>query len=135
MKFKRAEEEFSPNLISMTDVVFLLLIFFMVSTSFVDFSRRMDIQLPESKAAEVMGKIKRIIIEMPADQKIYLNGNIVSLKKLEEELKTSVQPKNIQGIKTTVIIKADKRLPYGRVVRVMGICKETGIIDIGIAVK
>jgi len=85
MKFRREEEDFSPNLISMTDVVFLLLIFFMVSTAFVDFSRRLDIQLPESKAAQVMGKVKRFTIEMPADQNIYLNGKRISLKKLEED--------------------------------------------------
>ena len=135
MKFRREDEDFSPNLISMTDVVFLLLIFFMVSTAFVDFSRRLDIQLPESKAAQVMGKVKRFTIEMPADQNIYLNGKRISLKKLEEELRTAVQPGATPAPKTSVIIKADKQLPYGRVVGVMGICKATGIVDIGIAVK
>lgn len=135
MKFRREEEDFSPSLISMADVVFLLLIFFMVSTAFIDFSRRMDIQLPESKAAQVMGKVKRLFIEMPADQKVYLNGKRVSLKKLEEELRLSSLPGSTSTPKTSVIIKADKRLFYGEVVKVMGICKAVGIVDIGIAVK
>ena len=54
MRFKplHNDEEMRVELISMTDIVFLLLIFFMVSTTFVDFSRRLDIQLPETKAAE-----------------------------------------------------------------------------------
>jgi biopolymer transport protein ExbD len=134
MKFKRQEEDFGPNLISMTDVVFLLLIFFMVSTAFIDFSRRMDIQLPESKAAEVRGKVKRFIIEMPADRKLYLNGKRVSMKTLEQQLKAA-SSSSTRGPKPSVIIKADKRLPYGRVVKVMGICKAANIADIGIAVK
>ncbi|MBI4252519.1 MAG: biopolymer transporter ExbD, partial [Candidatus Tectomicrobia bacterium] len=48
MRFQKHEEDYSLQLISMTDLVFLLLIFFMVTTSFVDFTRRLDIELPES---------------------------------------------------------------------------------------
>lgn len=47
----KEEEDYSLQLTSLIDVVFLLLIFFMVSTTFVDFTRRLDIQLPESKKA------------------------------------------------------------------------------------
>ncbi len=51
MKFRKNEEEdFSLQLTPLIDVVFLLLIFFMVSTAFIDFTRRMDIELPEVKA-------------------------------------------------------------------------------------
>ncbi|MBI5748357.1 MAG: biopolymer transporter ExbD, partial [Nitrospinae bacterium] len=46
---KREEEDYSIPLTSLIDVVFLLLIFFMVSTVFIDFSRKIDIELPESK--------------------------------------------------------------------------------------
>ena len=45
----KEEEDYSLQLTSLIDVVFLLLIFFMVSTTFVDFTRRLDIQLPEAK--------------------------------------------------------------------------------------
>ena len=47
MHFRREQEEnYSLELTPLIDVVFLLLIFFMVSTAFVDFPRRMDISLP-----------------------------------------------------------------------------------------
>ncbi|MDP6736362.1 MAG: biopolymer transporter ExbD, partial [Nitrospinaceae bacterium] len=50
MRFRNEEEEnFSLDLTPLVDVVFLLLIFFMVSTVFVDFKRRIDISLPTSK--------------------------------------------------------------------------------------
>ena len=56
MRFRppRQEDEVRLELTSMTDIVFLLLIFFMVSTTFVDFSKRLDIQLPDTQAAEVV---------------------------------------------------------------------------------
>ena len=52
MRFRdENEENFSFDLTPLVDVVFLLLIFFMVSTVFVDFKRQMDISLPSSKSS------------------------------------------------------------------------------------
>ncbi|MFQ5717505.1 MAG: ExbD/TolR family protein, partial [Nitrospinales bacterium] len=53
MQFRKDgdEDDFRLEMTPLIDVVFLLLIFFMVSTAFVDFSRRMDISLPESKSS------------------------------------------------------------------------------------
>ena len=88
MQFKKKDtEDFSFDLTPMIDVVFLLLIFFMVSTAFVDFTRRMDIELPESKASIAVEKIRNYIIEMGTDKKIYLNGEEVTIGELEEKLK------------------------------------------------
>jgi len=132
MIFKKPEEEdYGLQLTPLIDVVFLLLIFFMVSTAFIDFTRRMDIQLPESKAADVAEKIKNFVIEMPEDKKIYLNGKETSQANLEKELIESSK----DAKRVSVIIKADKRLPYGNVVKVMGIVKNAKIRDIGVAVK
>ena len=49
---KEVEENYTLELTPLVDVVFLLLIFFMVSTAFVDFPRQMDISLPSSKSAQ-----------------------------------------------------------------------------------
>ncbi|MBF0274898.1 MAG: biopolymer transporter ExbD [Nitrospinae bacterium] len=60
MKFNRGEEEdFRMDMTPMIDVIFLLLIFFMVSTVFVDFSKKMEIVLPESSASEKTLKKKK----------------------------------------------------------------------------
>ena len=54
MRFRReGEDNFAFDMTPMIDVVFLLLIFFMVSTVFVDFSRKMDINLPTSKSSVI----------------------------------------------------------------------------------
>lgn len=131
MRFrKEAEEDYSLQLTPLVDVIFLLLIFFMVSTAFIDFTRRLDIQLPEAKAAQVVEKVKSFVIEMGLDKKIHLNGKLVTMESLETQIKSEMKT----AARGSAIIKADKRLPYGNVVKVLGIVKDAKIRDIGIAV-
>ena len=74
------EEQVSISLTSLIDVVFLLLIFFMVTSSFVDFQRKLDIQLPEAKAADREQKERKPIqIEMDKGGRITFNGDVVTL--------------------------------------------------------
>jgi len=131
MRFRNEEEDdFSMDMTPMIDVVFLLLIFFMVSTAFVDFSRRMDIALPTSKSASEEEVTKPLLIEMTTDKRIFLNGKEVALKQLERELERSLKTK-----RPSATIKADKALPYGNVIKVMGILQGAKIQDISVAVK
>jgi biopolymer transport protein ExbD len=128
---KREEEDYSIPLTSLIDVVFLLLIFFMVSTVFIDFSRKIEIELPESKTSDSSTNIKNIEIDMDVNNKIYLNGEIIT----EEELEPRLTKLSTGSSSKTVIIKADRRLNYGSVIKVMGICKGAKLKDIGVTVK
>lgn len=132
MRFKSSEreEEMQIGFVSMTDIVFLLLIFFMVSTTFVDFSRRLDIQLPETTAAEVSQEVKHRIIEMSMQGGIRLDGQSVALQELPQRLLS-----NAKGVPPAVIIRADKRLPYGKVMTVLGLVRQARIRDIAVAVR
>ncbi|MEE9258133.1 MAG: biopolymer transporter ExbD [Nitrospinaceae bacterium] len=131
MQFRREEEEnFSLDLTPLIDVVFLLLIFFMVSTVFVDFKRRMDISLPSSKSAVLDEVPKTLNIEITTDRQIFLNEKKVSLRKLESALASLPDAE-----KKNAIIRADKNLPYGEVIKVMGILQSASVLDISVAVK
>ncbi len=131
MYFRRdTEENYSLELTPLIDVVFLLLIFFMVSTAFVDFPRRMDITLPTSKAASDDEVVKNLEIEMTKDKKIFIRGRRASLQQLEASLAKLKKP---QEVKT--IIRADKDIAYGDVVKVMGLLQAARVTDISVAVK
>jgi len=131
MHFRREQEEnYSLELTPLIDVVFLLLIFFMVSTAFVDFPRRMDINLPTSKAASDDEVVKNLEIEMTKDKKVYVKGRRISLQQLEISLANLKKP---QEVKT--IIRADKDIAYGDVVKVMGLLQAAKVTDISVAVK
>ena len=131
MRFRSENDEnFSFDLTPLVDVVFLLLIFFMVSTVFVDFKRQMDISLPSSKSS-VPSKIKEPVkVELTVDKQIFLNGKKVTLEEFESALSKISLSKT-----SSAVIRADKNLPYGNVIKVMGILQNAKILDIGVAVK
>jgi biopolymer transport protein ExbD len=132
MRFRREEEDnFSFDMTPMIDVVFLLIIFFMVSTVFVDFSRKMDINLPTSKSSAIDESTKTLEVEMSKDKKIFLAGKPLTLLGLE----TTLAKMDFKDKKPSAIIRADKSLPYGDVIQVMGFLQKKGIPDISVAVK
>lgn len=128
---KREEEDYSLSMTPLIDVVFLLLIFFMVSTQLLDFSRRMDIQLPETKAGVADEKMMVFVLEITKERRIYLNGDEIR----EEEIGPRVREANSLQPRKSAVIRADRSLPYGEVVEIMGMFQEVGIKDIGIVVK
>jgi biopolymer transport protein ExbD len=124
------EENYSINLPSMTDIIFLLLIFFMVATVLKDSTRRLDVQLPHASSGRAPEE-RHLTIEMAADGLMSLNGVVVTQEQLEQLLGA---PSVIEE-QLSVVIKADKRLAYGKVIEVMGLCQSVGIADIAVAVK
>ena len=132
MQFRKEEEDsFAMEMTPLIDVVFLLIIFFMVSTVFVDFSRRMDINLPTSKSSVIDEESKTIEIEMSKDKEIFISGKKTNILGLEQSLNRLDRKTK----KQTAIIRADKVLPYGQVIEVMGLLQKAGIPDISVAVK
>lgn len=135
MRFKRngREEDYSIQLIPLIDVIFFLLAFFMISTTFVDINRNLDIDLPEAKAGSASEKPMVFEIEIGQDGNIRLNGEDVTLAALETLLKQRT-PGMAAG-KRSAVIRADKKANHGEVVKVMDVCKRSGVTQIGVAVR
>ena len=133
MRFKRHEDDRGSQfeLISMTDIVFLLLIFFMISTTFVDLSSHLDIQLPEAPGGKVEQTAQPYLIEMGIQNTLLLDGTPVQLHEIPEKLAANRAP----GRPDSVIIRADKRLSYGDVMAVLGLVQQTRIRDVAVAVR
>ncbi len=131
MQFSEPDEEQAGiNLTSLIDVVFLLLIFFMITSTFIKTERKLELQLPEAKAAEVEQKERKPIqIEMDKRGRITLDGQLVTMKALETRLK------EFQGKRKSAVVRADRRLKHGTVTAVLGLCRDAGIREIAIAVK
>ncbi|MBW1865622.1 MAG: biopolymer transporter ExbD [Deltaproteobacteria bacterium] len=128
MRIRRAdEEELRPDLTPLVDVVFLLIIFFMVSTHFIERSVEIDPDIPKSKQGLAPEQIKRQIVEINDQRRIFLNGEELPLKSLAEQLQT-------QPAIRSVLIRADKRLPFGVVMEVIDSCRAAGMKDIRSAV-
>lgn len=132
MRFQKDEEEdASIQLTSLIDVIFLLLIFFMLTTTFADFTQRLDIELPEARAATTKEKQLKYTIELDEKGRIALNGKIVTLAVLDTTLHRDTAAGKVKG----AVLRADRSVTHGEVVRVLGIVRDAGIEEVGIAVR
>ena len=68
----------------MTDIIFHLLIFFMVATVLKDSTRRFDVPLPDARSGQV-AEVRGLTIEMTADGAISFNGDLVTQEQLEQQ--------------------------------------------------
>lgn len=102
------------SMASMTDIVFLLLIFFMLTSTLVTTSA-LDLILPKSKAETV--KKQDISVTIKKDLKFMINDKLVSEESLEAELVSLTRGRE----SPVVILLADESVPTGKVVKVMDI--------------
>lgn len=117
----------SLSLTPLIDVVFLLLIFFLVSTRFAEEERELDVLLPQaSEAQPLVSQPKELFINIDKDGRYYVTGKILSLEQLNPVLKAAWV--NNPG-RASVIIRADKRCNFGSVVAVMNACNKANIRD------
>ena len=126
MKLQRLKRRNSGSIIlemtPLIDVVFLLLIFFLVATSFEDIDSGIKIDLPQSTIREIKA-VKELQINITNGKVIYLKyqeGNErKSVKVSKEGLKKTLADKLSRAEDKTVIISGDKSLDYGFIVDIM----------------
>ncbi|MEN9464444.1 MAG: hypothetical protein RL217_625 [Pseudomonadota bacterium] len=131
MKFKRQHREaVEINLASMLDVIFILLIFFMVSTTFTKESH-MTIDLPEASAASAANEKKSVEIVITGTGQYSVNGQTLVNQSLDT-LKSALY-KSLNGQeKLPVIITADAKTPHEFVVRAMDAAGQLGLVNLSI---
>ncbi len=113
----------------MTDVIFLLLIFFMLSSSFI-VNQGIKIKLPKTVVSENQLQSK-LVVTVTKKNQIFLNTKKVSLKNLPVQLKNALAKRK----EKMLIIKADKDVLYGTVVQIMDIAKINGVEKLAIATE
>jgi biopolymer transport protein ExbD len=127
--FEKKQRKVIINITSLIDVLFLLLIFFIMSSTFIE-QPGMKLELPESESA-TSEKMKELILEMKADGSMTLNQEPVNLDTIEEKFKRELPSLE----EKTLVIKADKNVPHGTVVTVMDVAKMSGLEKLVIATK
>ncbi len=149
MKFSRVEEdEVSLNLAPLIDVVFLLLIFFMVTTSFTQ-ENAIDLSLPEASSEQPRDQALSINITVTDLGEIIIEGDQSRFSSIEgaqdrQALSERIQQAIEQLIASkpqasatdpTIIIQADKAASHGRVILLMDAIARLGIQKIQFAVE
>jgi biopolymer transport protein ExbD len=113
------------DIIPLINVIFLMLIFFMLTSSFI-FPTGININLPRAITSEMIPDQTRTIL-ISKGNKIFLNDKAVTLKELERVLRSSA------GKNTPVLIRADRRTALGKIAEVWNLCRDIGLSRVNIA--
>ena len=109
------------NITSLIDVLFLLLIFFMVTSTFLE-QPGMKLELPSAKSTEI-SQVEKLVLYIGPGGEIIFNDQTVTLDDLESVIKEAVP----LAKEKTLVLKADKTVQHGTVVAVMDIAKRAGL--------
>ena len=108
------------NLTPLIDVVFQLLIFFMLTSSFI--YPALDMQLPRAEKEKLSGEVQLLVISVDKANRIYVNREEVAVADLESVLKEKLPSTQKQA----VFFRADRAMPYERFTEIMQIATRAG---------
>ncbi len=127
MKSNRHREVLSEiNVTPFVDVMLVLLVIFMVTAPLLQ--QGIDVNLPKAKGKDLPSE-ERITLVIKKEGRIYMNENPVSIKEMRDKLEA------ISKLNPNVYLKADRGVPYGYVVEVIGEIKDSGIEKLGIVTE
>jgi biopolymer transport protein ExbD len=120
------------DLTPMIDVVFLLIIFFMVATKFTELERDIELQLPEvASTAPVTAAPKQRMVSIHDNGQAMLDGQAVTLAELTVQLAAACR----DYPQLSVVIRGDAACPFQHVAAVLAACKEAHVAELGITVR
>jgi biopolymer transport protein ExbD len=131
MRFRKPrEDEIRLSIAPLIDIVFLLLIFFMVTSHF-DVASGVRISLPKVAKRILNQEKNRITLVIDKSGHTYLEGKRMDMKALQDKMKKLVKEKGI----FQVVLQADKDVSHGKVVQIMDLAKTAGAHSIIIAAR
>ena len=128
----RSYTDSEVNILPLIDVLFAILIFFMLSSIVFTEKNKITVQRPTNSDVEQVGKAKKLItITLIKNKKLYLEDEEIGADELSERLKLISKDGSIDQ----VLIDADRTSTYGDVMEILEIVKEAGLNSIGLAVN
>ena len=123
---RRRRRETLVDLTPLIDIVFQLLIFFLLTATFQE-TPSFKVKLPKAKNTDVTKEPKAVVVTLGSDGTYAIDGKTVDSAELEKRLCLAAQ-----GDSTGVSIKADESTPHKYVVEVMGLAKSCGLEKLNI---
>ncbi len=134
MNFKRPRrEDVGIDLTSLIDVVFMLLIFFMVTTSF-DRIAQINVKLPQASTDQRESLTESIEVTVDANDQVYIRGQKLintQLGTIREALRESVRTEE----NVPVVISADAKATHQAVIKIMDAARQAGLVRITFATR
>jgi biopolymer transport protein ExbD len=110
-------------IVSLVDILIILLIFFVVSTSFKRDQPEVKINLPESKTAKKLpAELDHVIVSIDQNDEIKLDGRVMSVDALEGAVRDLPDAR-----KSTLALQADRKASFGTIIKIMDALKLGGV--------
>lgn len=126
---RRRKADTSLNIAPLVDIIFLLLIFFVLSSHFVS-HKGFKVKLPKAVSAQTQ-KNEQVTVFVDKEGGIYLNDLEIKIDQLKSLIRSELNKTNSK----TVVIKADEDVPLGLAVKVMDVAKEANADGLVISTK
>ena len=133
MFVRQKKQEVSVNLTPLIDIVFLLLIFFMVSTSFTR-ETQIKLDLPKASVEPLESKVDSLEISVDKEGRYFVNGKGLVNQSIETLL-SAISPIINDNKDISVIISADANTPYQSVVTAMEATSQLGVVNLKMATQ
>lgn len=124
----KKRETLTPDLTPLIDVVFILLIFFIVSSVFKKEELALILDLPSSTAYELKADDKNVAIEITKDA-FAIYGEKVDFKHLDKELSQIIHKKR------SIIVRIDKNVVYERIIKVLDTLQKYNLNNLSLVTK
>lgn len=128
LRNRRMAEKPEINIIPMIDIMFFLLVFFMMSTLYMVQVKTVDVDMPQAASAETQLAVS-YVVTMKKDGSLYLEDQPIT----EEALLARAAAEQQRTAKFSVVVRADQGLDYGMVIGLLDKFKARGITHIGLA--
>lgn len=120
----------SLNIVPMIDVIFAILVFFMVSSLYLTRSEGLPVNLPQAKTAEVH-KTQQITVSLDRDGQLTLDSEPAQLDQLKNKIEELISTEST----TIIVVNADKDVAHGDVVEVIDQLRQIPQVQLAIAAK
>jgi len=125
------DDEPTPNLAPMIDVILVLTIFFMCATKFSGDERKFDLDLPQAGSAAAVDGPRPELLEVEASGRLRLAGDDVEMTALAGRL----QALRADRPELAVMIRGENAVPHGRMAEVYEACRVAGVRQVAISVR
>lgn len=126
------EDNFDTPLTPLIDIVFLLLIFFLVATNFNRKEIEQKVDLPSADGGKAMSLVGRnLIVNVRSDETLVINQRVV----IAAELPAIIDAWKIAHPHQHIVLRSDGSVPYRQVMKILGICRAQGVEKVDLPVS
>jgi len=120
----KSQKKIAINLTSLIDVLFILIIFFTVSSTFLE-QPGIELKLPEAESSQTH-TAQKVIVYVDKDQNVFLNDDPIKLDEVAESVQTIIETQTDKS----VVLRADEAVSHGVIIKVMDMLRKKGIYKI-----